>query len=238
VTGSAFVGVSGFSYPSWKGKFYPKETRGEDLLAYYSRRLNSTEINSSFYASPRAEVVKGWSEKVAEGFKFSIKAPRQVTHILKLGRGAPQAAERLSGVLDLLGPKRGPVLFQLPPFLRQDHALLEGFLTETAGIGDRVFEFRHASWLDEQTYRLLDRNGAGFCVAETEDMKPVFRVTGALAYFRLRSESYDAKAIDLWATTIRDVAAGARGSYVYLRHDETGENALLAERLAVKIAGT
>jgi uncharacterized protein YecE (DUF72 family) len=237
VTGRAFVGVSGFSYPGWKGRFYPKELKSDELLGYYSRRLNSVEINSSFYASPGAAMVKGWSSKTGAGFKFAFKGPRQITHILKLGKGASEAAERMSQVLGLLGPRRGPVLFQLPPYLRQDLALLDTFLTETRGIEDRVFEFRHESWLGKPTYQLLERHGAGFCIAETEEMKPEFQVTGGLAYLRLRKESYDGKSIDQWADKISKLAEGARECYAYLRHDETGENGVLAKRLADKIAG-
>ena len=233
---STFVGVSGFSYSSWKGKFYPKETKPEEYLAYYSGRLNSVEINSSFYASPTAAAVKSWSSKTDENFRFAFKAPRQITHVLKLGKGAAEAAGRLSETLDLLGPKRGPILFQLPPYAKQDLALLEGFLSATSGIKERVFEFRHESWLQEPTYRLLEKNGAGFCIAETEDMNPILHVTAGLAYFRLRKDSYDVKAVDRWAKTIGETAKDSQGCYVYLRHDETGENAIFAQRLSQKLA--
>ena len=231
------VGLSGFSYPSWRGKFYPKEMDSEEFLTYYSRHLNSVEINSSFYASPNAAIVKNWSAKTNEKFRFAFKAPKQITHILKLGNGSSEAAERLSKTLDLLGPKRGPVLFQLPPYSKQDHRLLDEFLSKTSGIKNRVFEFRHESWLQSSTYQLLEKHEAGFCVAETEDMKPVFQVTGGLAYFRLRKESYDAKAVDQWAEKIGQMTKGLQECYAYLRHDETGENANLAQRLSEKIVG-
>jgi uncharacterized protein YecE (DUF72 family) len=234
VTKDFFVGVSGFSYPGWKGRFYPKEVKSEEFLAYYSQHLQSVEINSSFYASPSAATVKGWCERTGEGFRFSFKAPRQVTHILKLGKGSVEAADRFSKVLDL-GPRRGPVLFQLPPYSKLDLELLGGFLSGTSDIRDRVFEFRHQSWFQEPTYQLLERNGAGFCIAETEDLKPTFRVTGGLAYFRLRREAYTPKAIDSWAEKIGETSKGLRESYVYLRHDETGENAILAQRLSERL---
>jgi len=226
-----FVGISGFSYAGWKGKFYPRDLKNEDFLAYYSQHLNSVEINSSFYAPPSAAMVKSWSGKTSEGFRFAFKAPKQITHILKLGKGSSETAEKLSKTLDLLGPKRGPVLFQLPPYAKQDLKLLEQFLSSTAGIEGRVFEFRHQSWLQDPTYELLDKYGGGFCVAETEDMDPVFKVTGHVAYFRLRKESYDAKTVDKWSEKIRETGKGSRETYVYLRHDETGENANLARRL-------
>lgn len=227
-----FVGISGFSYASWKGKFYPKDMKNEDFLTYYAQHLNSVEINSSFYAPPNAAMVKSWSAKTSAGFRFAFKAPKQITHILKLGKGSSETAEKLSKTLDLLGPKRGPVLFQLPPYAKQDLKLLEQFLSDTTSIESRIFEFRHESWLQDSTYELLDKYGGGFCIAETEDMKPVLKVTGGLAYFRLRKESYDARTVDMWSEKIRETMKASREAYVYLRHDETGENAELARRLA------
>lgn len=232
MTRRVHVGVSGFSYPKWKGTFYSKDTKSEEFLTYYSQRLGSVEVNSSFYAPPREAVVKGWSDKTAEAFRFSFKAPQLITHVMRLGKGAPEAAERFSKTLSVLGPRQGPILFQLPPFAKNDPDLLAGFLSETSKIGQRVFEFRHESWLQDSTYRILDEGGAGFCIAETEDLAPVFRTTAGLAYFRLRKDAYDAKAIDEWGKRIREATRGLRETYVYLRHDETGQNALLAERLS------
>jgi uncharacterized protein YecE (DUF72 family) len=121
--------------------------------------------------------------------------------------------------------------------MKQDLKLLEAFLADTPGIERRVFEFRHKSWLDGSTYRLLDEQATGFCIAETEEMRPTFKVTGGFAYLRLRLDSYDAKAIDRWAERIGGLAEGSKECYVYLRHDETGENALLAQRLAKSLTG-
>jgi len=231
----AFVGVSGFSYASWKGRFYPKETKSEEFLSYYSKHLGSVEINSSFYAPPSSAMVKGWSAKTGGDFRFSIKSPRLITHILKLGKGAPEAAGKLSKTLEFLDSRRGPILFQLPPFSKSDLDLLEEFLTKTSEISPRVFEFRHESWLNDSTYSLLEKNGAGFCIAETEDLEPVFKVTGGLAYFRLRKDSYDGAAIDRWAKKILKTAEDSEECYVYLRHDESGDNALFAEKLSKRL---
>ncbi|MDA4125436.1 MAG: DUF72 domain-containing protein [Thaumarchaeota archaeon] len=193
------------------------------------------EINSSFYAQPTTAMLKSWSEKTNDGFRFSFKALRMITHIQKLGKGSSELAVRFSKALDSLGPRRGPVLFQLPPYSKQDLSLLGGFLTETSSIKKRVFEFRHESWLKDETFETLEEHGAGFCIAETEDLEPVFRVTGGFAYFRLRKDSYDGRTIEKWAERILDAAKGAPEAYVYLRHDDTGENAVLAERLAEKL---
>jgi len=232
-----FVGVSGFSYASWKGTFYPKDLRSEDFLSFYAGKLNSVEINSTFYAPPSDAIVKSWASRTGEDFRFSIKSPRLITHILKLGKGASEAADRLSMTLDLLGGKLGPVLFQLPPFFRQDLKILESFLTQTAGMKKKVFEFRHDSWLNDSTYQLLEKHDAGFCIAETEDMKPVLKVTGGFPYFRLRKDVYTATDIGKWAEKIREMIRGSDEAFVYLRHDETGENASYAVGMMEKISG-
>lgn len=231
----AYVGVSGFSYPSWRGTFYPEETKSDGFLSYYSQHLGSVEINSSFYAPPRETMIESWSGKTDDRFRFAFKAPQLITHVAKLGEGAAEAAERFSTIIVQLGTRRGPILFQLPPYMKSNPELLEDFLSKTSDIEARVFEFRHESWLKESTYELLDKYDVGFCVAETEDMKPVFRVTGKFAYFRLRKDSYDAKAVDAWAKKISEVSKHSDESYTYLRHDETGENAVLAQRLFKKL---
>jgi len=232
----AMVGVSGFSYAGWKGNFYPKDLKSEEFLSYYSQRLNSVEINSSFYAPPSLAMVKSWASKTSENFKFSFKAPRQITHILKLGKGSVEATERLGVTLRFLGEKNGPVLFQLPPYSKQDLKLLEDFLANTSKIRERVFEFRHESWLNDLTYGILEKHDADFCIAETEDMKPLFRVTGKIPYFRLRRESYDDKMIDDWMGKIKETSSGSESVYVYLRHDENGDNAARALKILESLA--
>ncbi|OLD11867.1 MAG: hypothetical protein AUI93_03950 [Crenarchaeota archaeon 13_1_40CM_3_52_10] len=232
----AMVGVSGFSYAGWKGNFYPENLKSEEFLTYYSQRLNSVEINSSFYAPPSLAMVKSWAGKTGDNFRFSFKAPRQITHILKLGKGSVEATERLGVTLRSLGDKNGPILFQLPPYSKQDLKLLEDFLANTSKIGDRVFEFRHESWLNDLTYATLEKHDADFCIAETEDMRPVFKVTGKTPYFRLRRESYDEKMIDDWTKRIKETSGGSESAYVYLRHDETGDNAANAVKILESLA--
>src|SRR5438552_11610642 len=98
------VGVSGFSYVGWKGNFYPENLKSEEFISYYSQRLNSVEINSSFYAPPSLAVVKSWAGKTGDNFKFSFKAPRQITHILKLGKGSVEATRSEEHTSELQSP--------------------------------------------------------------------------------------------------------------------------------------
>ena len=229
------VGVSGFSYPAWRGTFYPKGAKSEDLLASYAERLDSVEINSSFYGAPRLETVRNWAAKTREEFRFSFKAPRLITHVSKLGTGSAEAAIRFSTTVETLGPRLGAILFQLPPFFKRDPESLDAFLRETRSVQKRVFEFRDTSWFDESVYEVLRDHEAAFCIAETEDLAPTLEVTSDIAYFRLRKDSYLGEDVDSWAGRIQEVAKGAKETYVYLRHDESGDNAVLAQRLAKNV---
>src|SRR5438093_11361836 len=134
-------------------------------------------------------MVKSWAGRTGEDFRFSTKSPRLITHTLKLGKGASDAADRLGKTLQLLGGKLGPVLFQLPPFFRHDLNTLESFLTQTVGVKKKVFEFRHDSWLNDSTYQLLEKHDAGSCIAETEDMEPVLKLIGDIDYVRLTKDA-------------------------------------------------
>src|SRR3989475_12830771 len=127
-----FVGTSGFSYPSWKGKFYPTDLKSEDFLSYYSKQLNSVEINSSFYASPGTAMIKSWSSKTGQNFKFAFKATRQITHILKLaGKPTAEASQRLDQTVNLLDGKRVPLRVHLRPHRRLDLKIMLNFLIDT-----------------------------------------------------------------------------------------------------------
>ncbi|WP_350349215.1 DUF72 domain-containing protein [Agromyces sp. G08B096] len=124
----AYVGISGWVYPRWRRAFYPKGLRQADELAYASERLTSIEVNGSFYSLQRPTAWASWRDTVPEGFVFAVKGPRFVTHIKRLGDvDAPLANFFASGVLALDGTL-GPVLWQLPPTLAYDEALLDAFL--------------------------------------------------------------------------------------------------------------
>ena len=199
-----------------------------------SQRLKSVEINSSFYAAPKPSAVKGWAEKTGEDFRFSFKAPQLITHILKLGEGSSDAAGKLSKTLDLLGPRRGPILFQLPPYSKQmDLELLGGFPAprlRDRGAGSSSSGASRGSRAPH--FQLLDGHGAGFCIAENEDMGPTFQVDGRVRLFQAAERLLPHEGHRPVGEEIGEASKGSAACYVYLRHDETGENAILAERLS------
>src|SRR5579871_2411225 len=113
------VGTSGYSYKEWKGPFYPKDLPAADFLAYYAARLSTVEINNTFYRMPTDKLVDGWAEEAPESFTFALKAPQRITHIAKL-QDTAQTTEAFVRVASRLGARLGPLLFQLPPFLKKD----------------------------------------------------------------------------------------------------------------------
>src|SRR6187551_2210195 len=125
------VGTSGFSYAEWKGGFYPKGTKSGDMLPYYASRLSTVEVNNTFYRLPRPPLLEGWRERTPDGFTFAVKASRRITHFKKL-RDTGDLLDYLLQNLVVLGPRLGPILFQLPPTVRIDLELLRGFLADVA----------------------------------------------------------------------------------------------------------
>jgi uncharacterized protein YecE (DUF72 family) len=216
-----WAGASGYAFKEWKGNFYPDKIAADAMLAYYAGRLPSVEINASFYATPRAEVLARWAAVTPEHFRFAIKAPKRITHEARLVADASaQTLAYLYKNLAELGPKRGPVLFQLPPYLRKDLPRLRDFLALLPADHQAAFEFRHASWFDDAVYALLRSAGAALCVSEREDGGvPPLVPTADWGYLRLRLEEYGDADLAAWAERI----AGApwRQAHVYFMHEPT-----------------
>lgn len=214
------AGASGYSFKEWKGAFYPQAIKPEAMLSYYADRLHTVEINSSFYALPKAEIVERWAASVPEDFRFSIKAPQAITHRARLKDTAADELAQLYRVLEVLGDKRGPVLFQLPPTMKKDLPRLRGFL-ELLPAGHRaVFEFRHDSWFDDEVYACLREFAAVLCVSEREDASaPPLVQTADWGYVRLRLESYGDDDLAEWIQRFR--AAHWKKVHVYFQHNVT-----------------
>jgi uncharacterized protein YecE (DUF72 family) len=141
------AGASGYSFKEWKGSFYPADMRPEDMLAFYAARLPTVEINNTFYQMPKVAVLENWARSTPEAFRFSIKASRRITHMARLkAETAADSVAFLYKNLQVLKDKRGPVLYQLPPFLKKDLPRLQEFLTLLPPAHGAAFEFRNDSW--------------------------------------------------------------------------------------------
>jgi len=219
-----WVGVSGFSYASWKGVFYPETTKSNQMLEAYATKLNSVEVNSSFYHMPTKTTTSKWAGSTPEAFRFSFKTNRKITHFKKL-KGAKNEFEIFLNGLKPVGEKLGCVLVQLPPYMKEDYAILETFLAEKPRSTKLAFEFRHSSWFGDKLNNLLSKYDAALCVADTEDMKPVFERTAGFSYVRLRRTLYPKGKLNEWSETLLRFAKGLEDCYVYFMHDETGDAA-------------
>jgi uncharacterized protein YecE (DUF72 family) len=215
------AGASGYSFKEWKGTFYPESLKAEAMLAFYAERLPTVEINNTFYRMPKREVLENWAAQTPESFRFAIKASRRITHFARLeAEKARDSVEFLYRNLAALGAKRGPVLYQLPPFLKKDLARLGGFLATLPENHGAAFEFRNESWFSDDVYDALKRAGAALCVSEREDNAPPPLVeTAPWGYVRLRLEIYSEKDLQDWADKL--AASGWNEVYVYFMHEPT-----------------
>jgi uncharacterized protein YecE (DUF72 family) len=215
------AGASGYSFKEWKGSFYPADIKPEGMLAYYSERLPTVEINNSFYQMPKVSVLENWARNTPAHFRFAIKAPRRITHEARIKADtAADSVGLLYRNLDALGPKRGPVLFQLPPFLKKDLPRLDEFLRLLPEGHAAAFEFRNDSWFADEVYDALKRAGAALCLSEREDNVPPPLVrTAAWGYVRLRLENYSEAELQQWADRLG--ATGWQQTYVYFMHEPT-----------------
>ena len=216
-----WAGASGYAYKEWQGSFYPEKIKAEAMLAWYAERLPTVEINNTFYQMPKATVLEHWAEVTPESFRFSIKSPRRITHDARLkADAAADSVAYLYRTLESLGPKRGPVLFQLPPFMKKDLPRLNEFLQLLPAGHRAAFEFRNDSWFDDEVYAALKEAGAALCLSEREDSTPPPLVqTAPWGYVRLRLEHYSEAELQQWAARIAD--PGWSETYVYFMHEPT-----------------
>jgi uncharacterized protein YecE (DUF72 family) len=225
-----YAGTSGFSYKEWKGGFYPEKQKDAGMLAFYGERLNTCEINNTFYRMPRRELLERWAAQVPEGFRFVLKASRRITHIARLDPGpAGDALGYLWSVSAGLGDKRGPLLFQLPPTLRADLGRLREFLGLLPAGCRAAFEFRHESWTEEPVITALSDAGCALCAAETDEVAAEIRATCDWGYLRLRREDYTADELKRWAERLR--AQPWTEAYVFFKHEDTSAAPNLAAAL-------
>jgi len=215
------AGASGYSFKEWKGDFYPDSIKPEDMLRYYSERLPTVEINNTFYRMPKASMLENWATIAPEGFRFSIKASRRITHMSRIKPdSAGESLDYLYRILGSLGEKRGPVLFQLPPNLKKDVPRLTGFLALLPANHGAAFEFREDSWFDDAVYDALRAAGASLCLSEREDSTPPPMVeTASWGYVRLRLESYSEDELRAWARRLE--ATSWQHIHVYFMHEPT-----------------
>ena len=222
-----WVGTSGYNYPEWKGSFYPATLPAAKMLPYYAERFPTVEINYTFYRAPNEKILAGWSAATPERFRLTLKAPKRITHDARL-RDCGDRVRQFFDTAASLGPKLGVLLFQLPPNLKKDLALLDAFLDAFPPRVRATFEFRHASWLDNDVYARLRARNLALCIADSEKLQTPVVTTADYGYVRLRDEGYTPDDIARWAGIVGDWAATGDEVFVYFKHEESGKGPALA----------
>lgn len=227
------VGTSGYQYKFWRGHFYSEKCKEAGMLAEFGAKLPTVEVNNTFYRTPKAEVMERWAAQVPDDFRFAVKASRRITHIKRLKEVGDDVAY-LYRVAQSLGPKLGPVLFQLPPNLKHDDARLQAFLAAVPAGAAAAVEFRHESWFDDEVYARLRERGVALCISdegEGEKATP-FVATASWGYLRLRREVYaDA---ELAAVAAQVKAQSWSDAYAFFKHEQDAPE--LAARLQALLA--
>lgn len=239
----ARVGTSGWSYREWLGEFYPKGTPQGSFLAYYAQRFTAVELNATAYGLPKARYLERWSAAVPEHFRLTIKAPQQITHILRL-RDCESDLEDFLTAMRPLGTIRGPLLFQLPPSLLIDVGLLTAFLELVRPLAEGlplVFEFRNSSWYRDEIFNALDDTGAACCVHDMRGSELSMPRTGGLLYLRRHGTAgrykgaYSDEQIAADAKLITQRLAVGQDAYAFFNNTMDGSaviNASLLQRLS------
>lgn len=223
-----YVGTSGYSYKPWKGTFYPKDLPAQQMLRYYGERFRTVEINSTFYGVPEVSVLEAWAGTVPAGFRFALKAPRQITHERRLN-DAGDLVSHLLEVARALTEHRGPLLFQLPPTSRKDVTRLRSFLALLPPKFRAAFEFRHPSWFDDEVFGLLRDHRAALCVADAEgDLEVPFEASTDWGYLRLRRPDYGDAELKGWVQRVQ--GQNWQDAFVFFKHEDEGKGPRMAKR--------
>jgi uncharacterized protein YecE (DUF72 family) len=212
------IGTSGFSYKEWLGGFYPEKLAGPKMLAYYSQRLPTVEINYTFRAMPKREMLEKWAAQTPDQFRFALKAPQRITHFAKL-KEVDNLVAHFAEVASAMGVRLGPTLFQLPPHFKRDVPLLRDFLAMLHGRLRPALEFRDKSWFEDSVLQALREGGAALCIAESETIASPVERTAPFVYLRLRNEEYDDAELRQWADRIMAMGTESEEVYIFFKHE-------------------
>jgi uncharacterized protein YecE (DUF72 family) len=202
---SLYAGSSGFSYPSWRGGFYPPDARPEEFLRRYAEQLPSVELNTTFYRLPAEEQFERWAAQTPAGFRFAVTMSRRVT-----GRGRIEGLDAFEQTVRRLGERLGPMRIKVAQ--ARDDGFLRLLLDSLDPGLPVALDFRHDSWEAADVQQRLDERG----VARVND----FEGAAPFRYLRLREQSYDEAALGALAGRIRPLLAAGTDVYCYFRHED------------------
>jgi len=222
-----WVGTSGYVYPHWRrGVFYPEGLRQREELAYYAQRFRTVELNNPFYRLPAPESFERWRDAVPDDFLYAVKASRYITHIRRL-RDVSESVALFLERAERLGPRLGPILFQLPPTYPADRALLRRFLSELPPAHRWVVEFRHPSWHTPEVYHELAERAVALCIPVGGRVRPDLVTTAPFVYLRMHAGEgpgggFTAGQLEYWAGRLRALRKAGKDRFVYFNNDAGG----------------
>jgi uncharacterized protein YecE (DUF72 family) len=228
------VGTSGYAYPEWKGSFYPEELPASKMLEYYAERLDTVEINNTFYRLPSEKLLAGWAERVPADFSLVIKASRRITHTRGLA-GIDEPLAYLLRTVSVLGSRLGPLLLQFPPYFKKDLPRLSTLLALLPRERRAALEFRSSSWFDDEVYATLSEHGVALVVSDRDEGdEPPIVPTASHGYLRLRRASYGDEELARWGASVR--AQPWAEAHVFFKHEEEGAAPRMATRFRELLA--
>jgi uncharacterized protein YecE (DUF72 family) len=237
--GAVHIGTSGYHYKHWKGPFYPERLPASRMLEYYQQRFDTVELNNTFYRLPAETTLHNWRDSTPPGFCFAVKGSRFLTHMKKL-KDSEAGLEKFLSRVEILGPKLGPILFQLPPWWEVDAERLEGFLRLLPRRHRFGFELRNQTWHIRHVFELLEHYNAAFCIYELSGQRSGVEVTADFAYVRLHGPgrayqgSYTPEMLETWTRRIRAWKRTLQAIFVYFDNDQAGyavDNAIHLKKL-------
>lgn len=220
------VGTSGFSYPEWRGSFYPEKFPTAKMLAFYAERFDAVEINNTFYRMPKPSALEGWAAQVKKGFAFALKAP---VYLGMLGRGKIGLEDPARGFFEIarvLGAKLGPIYVQLPPTMKKDVEGLAALLALVPPGIRLAVEPGNDTWLADDVTALLRERGAALCTIDDTKKEVPLLPTASFGYVRLRRTKYTKAALVAWRDRIR--VSGWKEAWVFFKHEDEATGPRLA----------
>jgi len=226
-----FIGCSGWWYKDWDGKFYPSGLKERMRLPYYAKHFNTVEVNVTFYRLPEIGTIRSWVSKTPSYFLFAVKVPKDITHGMHLLYSERKMTKFLKTIAPLRrAGKLGPLLFQCPPeFVMTKRTLdrLRDFLSSLPEGYEYAVEFRHKSWLREETFNILEEHQVAYVIVDEPYLPPLIRITASFTYVRFHGRGrrvwyyydYKREELEAWARRIREEVEPYAGKiYIYFNN--------------------
>lgn len=237
------VGCSGWYYWHWKGGFYPEELPRADWFRHYAQSFDTVELNAPFYSWPTIAAVKTWIRQAepSERFIYTVKVSELITHVQRF-EGTRDLVRDFGFIADLLGPRFGCFLFQLPASFTFTPDRLEAIVGALDPARRNVVEFRHRSWWNDEVYRAFREHGIVFCSCSAPRLPDELVKTAEDVYVRFHGRNqwyrhdYSTEELTVWADRIRE--CGAHQSWIYFNNDFDGYATKNAEELLRILGGS